>query len=97
MPQFVYAIFDLIYQLLTLYYYVLIFSVVISWLIGFDVVNRRNRVVAQIEWILNAMTEPVLRPLRRIIPSFNGLDLSPLAVVLIIYLIQNLMVRYHLL
>jgi len=74
---------------LTLYIYVLIAGAIFSWLYAFNVVNPRNQFVGMIGQFLYAVTEPVLRPIRRILPNMGGIDLSPLVVVLIIWFIQQ--------
>lgn len=80
--------------ILNLMIWVLIIQAVLSWLVAFNVVNGRNQVVATIWRFTHALTEPVLKPIRRLLPSFNGLDLSPLVLILAIYLIRDLMWRY---
>lgn len=63
-------------SLLGLYIIILIVTAVMSWLFAFDVINHRNSVVQMIWTALGALTEPALRPIRRIIPNFGGLDMS---------------------
>lgn len=75
--------------LLDLYGWVLIGSIVFSWLYQFGVVNTRNRAVAAIGDMLYRLTEPVLAPIRRFLPDFGGLDLSPLVVFLGIFLVRQ--------
>ena len=79
------AVLDVILLVLRLYTYVIIVVAIMSWLIAFNVINIYNNVVRSIWDALNAITEPVLRPIRRILPNFNGLDLSPLVLLLIIF------------
>lgn len=79
---------NFISYLLQLYVYVLIASAVLSWLIAFNVVNTRNPFVNMVGTLLYQVTEPVLRPIRRILPPMSGLDLSPIVLILIIYFIQ---------
>ncbi len=74
---------------LDLYGWVLIASIVFSWLYQFGVVNSRNRAVAAIGDALYRMTEPVLAPIRRFLPNLGGLDLSPLVVFLGIFLVRQ--------
>ena len=74
--------------LLQLYVYILIAAAVLSWLIAFNVVNTRNPFVNMVGTLLYQLTEPVLRPIRRVLPPMSGLDLSPIVVILIIYFIQ---------
>ena len=78
---------------LDLYLYVVIASVVISWLIAFDVVNTRNEQAARLAALLDRATEPVYRRLRKFIPPLGGMDLSPLVVIMAIYLLQNIIMR----
>jgi YggT family protein len=75
--------------LLTLYVYILVASAILSWLIAFNVVNTHNQVVATIADFLWRITEPVLRPIRNILPNLGGIDISPVIVILIIIFIQN--------
>ncbi len=74
---------------LQLYVYVLIASAVLSWLIAFGVVNMRNQFVAGVAQVLYAVTEPVLRPIRNMLPNLGGIDISPVIVILIIIFIQS--------
>ena len=70
--------------LLTLYVYLLIAAAVLSWLIAFNVVNPRNQFVAIVAEFLYRITEPVLRPIRSVLPNLGGIDISPVIVILII-------------
>lgn len=78
---------------LRFYMYVVFASVILSWLVAFDVVNMRNRFVYAVGSFLNRMTEPVLRPIRRFLPNLGGIDLSPLVLILGIYFIQMVLQR----
>lgn len=75
--------------LLQVYVYVLIATAVLSWLVAFNVVNPRHPAVAMIGQFLLAITEPVLRPIRRLLPNMGGIDISPVIVIIIIIFIQN--------
>ena len=75
--------------LLNLYIYVLIAAAVLSWLIAFNVVNTGHGVVAMIAEFLYRITEPVLAPVRRMLPNLGGIDISPVIVILIIVFIQS--------
>ena len=88
------AVLDVVLLLLDLYRYCLVAVIVLSWLIQFGVVNIRNDVVRGIWNALNALTEPVLRPIRNMLPNMGGLDLSPLIVFIAIYFIENVIGRY---
>ncbi len=67
---------------------VVLASIVMSWLVAFNVVNTRNRAVYMIVDTLFRITEPVLRPIRRIMPNTGAVDLSPIALFLVLWLIQ---------
>jgi YggT family protein len=84
----------LIDAILGLYVWALILSVVMSWLIAFNVINTYNRFVATMYDVLYRITEPVYRPIRRVIPSVNGIDFSPIIVILLIFFIRSLMREY---
>lgn len=86
----------LIYKVIDLYILVLVIAVIASWLVGFNVINTRNRFVYTVVDILNRLTEPALRPIRRILPSLGGLDLSPLVLILLLWFVQMLLLEYGL-
>jgi YggT family protein len=74
----------------TLYIWVILAMVIMSWLTAFNVVNARNPFVAQVDHALQALTNPVMGPVRRIIPAIGGLDISPIVVVLLLGFVQRL-------
>jgi YggT family protein len=88
------ALIDVILLALQLYIYLLIAMAVLSWLIAFNVVNTRNQVVAMIGDFLYRITEPALRPIRRMMPNLGGIDISPVILILIIILIENILLYY---
>lgn len=88
------AILDVILIALNLYVWVIIASAIFSWLFAFNVVNSRNQVVAAIGNFLYAATEPALRPIRRYVPSLGNLDVSPIVLLLLIFLIQRIIAYY---
>lgn len=69
----------------------LIVNAVISWLVAFDVVSRRNRFVATVWDMSTRLTDPLLRPIRNVIPSVGGIDLSPMVLILGLGFIQVLL------
>lgn len=81
-------VFSLIDMILDLYIFVIIAMVIMSWLIGFNVINRHNQIVDMIWRTLVALTEPLLGPIRRAMPNMGGLDLSPLILLFGIYFLQ---------
>jgi YggT family protein len=78
--------------LLTLYVYVLVAAAVMSWLIAFNVVNARSPIVHAIGEFLYRITEPLLRPIRNMLPNMGGIDISPIILILIIVFIQNVII-----
>lgn len=88
MGAFLAPIIVLVVQILEVYKWVVIISVVTSWLLTLGVLTTANHVVRGVLDVLYRLTEPVYRPFRRFIPSFGGLDLTPLIVLLIIWLVE---------
>jgi YggT family protein len=88
------ALLDTILLVLQLYIWLLIASAVLSWLIAFNVVNTRNQVVAMVADFLFRITEPALRPIRSMMPNLGGIDVSPVILILLILLLENVIVRY---
>ena len=79
---------------LNLLVWVLIIQAVMSWLIAFNVINRRNQFVWQVWNFMAAVTEPLLKPIRSVVRPFNGIDLSGIILILLIFLIRDVMWRY---
>jgi len=88
------AILDVILIILQLYVWVLIAAAVLSWLVAFNVVNHQNQFVRSVGEFIYRITEPVLAPLRRVLPSLGGLDLSPMVLILIIFFIERVIGLY---
>jgi YggT family protein len=82
-----YQIIDLLLSILT---WIIIIQAILSWLVAFNVINSHNDFVRQVLYALDRITEPLYRPIRRIMPDFGALDLSPLVVILIIYILRNI-------
>jgi uncharacterized protein YggU (UPF0235/DUF167 family)/uncharacterized protein YggT (Ycf19 family) len=78
--------------LLTLYIYVLIAMAVLSWLIAFNVANPRSPVVHAVGEFLYRVTEPLLRPIRNLLPNLGGIDVSPVILILLILFIQAVII-----
>ncbi len=85
------SILFLVDTVITLYIWVLIIQVILSWLVAFGVVNTRNRVVYTVGDFLFRITEPVLKPIRNVLPNLGGIDISPLVVILGLFFVRNLM------
>lgn len=88
------AILDIVLLVLQIYIWLLIASAVLSWLVAFNVVNTRNQVVATVGDFLYRITEPVLRPIRSAMPNLGGIDVSPVILILLILLLENVIIRY---
>jgi YggT family protein len=84
------ALLWLIDSLLSLYMWVIIIQVVLSWLVAFNVVNMRNRFVYVVGDALYRLTEPVMGPVRRMLPNLGGIDISPIIVLLLIGFLRRL-------
>jgi len=84
----IHILFELLRAILGLIQVVLIVYVVISWLFAFDIVSRRNQFVYSIYEFTRRLSDPILRPLRRIIPPIAGVDLSVLVLLLVLWLLQ---------
>ena len=88
------ALLDVILIALELYSWAIIISAVVSWLVAFNVVNMRNEVVRSIAIGLYQITEPALRPIRRILPNLGTKDISPIILLLLIMLIERIIRMY---
>ncbi len=88
------AILDIVLVVLNLYTWVVIIGAFLSWLIAFGVVNMRNDLVRTAWNLFLALTEPFLRPIRNVLPSTGGLDLSPIVLLLGIMLLERIIIYY---
>ena len=87
------AVGDVLLLILQLYTYVIIAAVIASWLVAFGIINAYNPIARSVLRALHGLTEPLLAPIRRIMPALGGLDLSPLIALILIYFLQRLIVR----
>ena len=78
----------LLIEVLEIYKWIVLAAVIVSWLTAFNVINAHNNFVRTLLRILLALTEPVFRQIRRIVPPISGLDLSPIIVFLLIWFLQ---------
>ncbi len=88
-------LFDVVLSLLNLYWWAVVLAVVASMLISFNVLDTRNRLVWSIADFLDRITEPALRPIRRMLPNLGPIDISPLILLILIYATEALLVRIH--
>ncbi len=88
------ALYNLLDTIIRVYIWLLIASVVLSWLVSFNIINTHNRFVYVVGDFLHRVTEPVLRPVRNLLPSMGGIDISPVIVILALYFIRDLAFEY---
>lgn len=82
------SVLSLLVLLVDLYTWVIIITVVVSWLVIFDVLNTRNKIVYRVCSFLNQITNPVISRVRRFVPPIGGMDISPLVIILGLWLIK---------
>jgi YggT family protein len=83
----------LIFSLIDLVVFVVIVNAILSWLIAFDVLNVRNRTVNRVLQVLDAVTAPMLAPIRRFMPNLGGIDISPIILILLLQALRILIER----
>ena len=88
-------LFEIINEILSLYKWAVILAAVFSMLISFGVLDTRNRIVWTIGDFLYRITEPALRPIRNVLPSFGSIDISPIILIFVIYLAQLVLARVY--
>ncbi len=86
-----FAVCNLVDTLVRIYIWLLIASVVLSWLVAFGVINTYHPVVRRIGEFLERITEPLLGPIRQVIPPIAGLDVSPIVLILALYFVRDLL------
>lgn len=80
---------------LNLLMWAVIISAILSWLVAFNVINPRNQFVATVGSVLWRITEPLLRPIRRVVPVMGGVDLSPIVLLLAIVFVRAILTNIH--
>ena len=88
------AIYLLVFELLNIYYYIVITNVIISWLVSFNVLNTQNRFVYSILEMTYRLTNPALNKIRSFLPNLGSLDISPVVLLLLIWFIEMCMKLY---
>ena len=81
-------------KVIEIYTWIVIASAIMSWLVAFGVVNTRNQVIRFVVDFLYRVTEPVLRPIRRILPNLGGIDISPVILLLGLFFLRSLLAEY---
>ncbi|MAL63070.1 MAG: YggT family protein [Pseudomonadota bacterium] len=87
------TIFNLLDIIVNLYMWCFIISAIMSWLIAFNVINTGNRLIYMVGDTLYRLTEPMLRPIRNLLPNFGGIDFSPLIAILILLFLKDGILR----
>ncbi|MGC1304859.1 MAG: YggT family protein [Caulobacteraceae bacterium] len=78
------ALLFLFNSLISLAIFLVVVTAILSWLVAFDVINLRNPTIYRLVRGLDAMTEPLLRPIRRVLPNLGGIDISPIILLLLL-------------
>ncbi len=85
---------SIILTVIQIYIWLLIGAAVMSWLVAFNVINTRNQLVYTLMDFLYRITEPALRPIRRILPHLGGIDISPVILILLLVFLQRAIIYY---
>jgi YggT family protein len=85
----------LIVTLIDLYFWIVVLSAVLSWLIAFNVANPRNPIVGRVWDTLVRLTEPALAPIRRMLPNLGGIDISPVILLLLLGFLRRLILELY--
>ena len=80
--------------LLNILWWIIIVQAVMSWLLAFNVINTHNEFVRQLWLVLERITEPLYRPIRRIMPDFGGIDLTPMVVLILLIIVRGPVMDY---
>tara|TARA_B100000902_G_scaffold399777_1_gene472483 strand:+ start:14374 stop:14667 length:294 start_codon:yes stop_codon:yes gene_type:complete len=81
-------------QIINLYTWILIINVIFSWLLAMNIFNTQNRIIIAVYYGTKRLTDPLLNPIRNILPNLSGIDISPVVLILILYFIRNLLFEY---
>ncbi len=84
----------LVIQIINLYQFVLLVYIVATWLINFNIINTSNKFIYSLMEVMYRLCEPSLNFVRRYIPSFGNIDISPIIVYLGLWFIKNLLIEY---
>ena len=88
------SIIILISQLIEIFIWFLIAQAILSWLVAFNIVNTNNNIVSLVGNFLFKVTEPLLRPIRKFLPDFGGIDISPVILIILLIFFRNLLFEY---
>ena len=85
------ALIQILLILLTVAWWIIVIQMILSWLVAFNVINTHNDFVRGLMRGLDRITEPVYRPIRKLLPDFGGLDFSPMVVLLILWILNQVL------
>ena len=88
------SLLGLIIQIINLYKLVLLIYIIATWLINFNIINTSNRFIYSAMEILYRLSEPSLRLVRKYVPAFGNIDISPIIVYLLLWFVQSLLIEY---
>ena len=88
------SLLGLIIQIINLYKFILLIYIIATWLINFNLINTSNRFIYSVMEVLYKLCEPSLRLVRRYVPLFGNIDISPIIVYLLLWFFQNLLIEY---
>ena len=86
------TVLQILQVLLNVVWWIIVVQAILSWLIAFNVINTHNDLVNNVWNALKVMTEPLYRPIRKILPDFGALDLSPIVVLLIVFILSSIVI-----
>ena len=84
------SIFILLDSIITIYLWIIIINAILSWLVAFNILNTQNRFVFAVLDATYKMTDPVLNKIRRFIPTFGSIDVSPVILILLLMFLRNI-------
>ena len=84
------SIFVLLDSIITIYLWIIIINAILSWLVAFNILNTQNRFVFSVLDTTYKLTDPALNKIRRFIPTFGSIDISPVILILLLMFLRNL-------
>ena len=84
------SIFILLDNIITIYLWIIIINAILSWLVAFNILNTQNRFVFSVLDVTYKLTDPALSRIRRFMPTFGSIDISPVVLILILMFLRNL-------
>ena len=87
------SIFILLDSVITIYLWIIIINAILSWLVAFNILNTQNRFVFSVLDVTYKLTDPALNKIRRFIPTFGSIDISPVILILLLMFLRNLILE----